>query len=75
MPENGNQMAKQEWPPDWNEPRPHKLPRPTYWPAVLAFGIVLIAWGPVTSIAIALIGIVVSVMAIAGWIGELRHES
>jgi len=75
MSENENQIAKQEWPPDWNEPRPQKLPRPTYWPGVLAFGIVLIAWGPVTSIIIALIGIVVSLIAIAGWIGELRHES
>lgn len=62
-------------PPGWNLPKPQKLPTPTYWPAVLAFGIVLVAWGPITHWYIALLGFVIAVIGVRGWIGELRYES
>lgn len=50
------------------------LPQPTYWPAVLAFGITLVAWGFVTSVFISLAGLLVIFLAIGGWIGDLLHE-
>jgi hypothetical protein len=59
--------------PDW-EPLPAAhLPRPTYWPVVLAAGVVFLAWGIVTTIAISIIGLVLLALALGGWIGELRH--
>lgn len=50
------------------------LPRPTYWPAALAFGITLLAWGFVTTVYISIVGILMIFLAIGGWIGELLHE-
>jgi hypothetical protein len=70
-----DQPCEAELPPGWNLARPHQLPRPTYWPAVLAGGVVVFAWGPPTSWTVSVVGAVVSVVAIRGWIGELRHES
>ena len=70
-----DQPYEAELPAGWNLARPHKLPRPTYWPAVLAGGVVVFAWGPPTSWTVSLVGAVVSIIAIRGWIGELRHES
>ncbi|GEM_PF-1531424 len=60
--------------PDW-EPLPAAhLPRPTYWPVVLAVGIVFLAWGIVTTIAITVIGLALLALGLGGWIGELRHD-
>jgi hypothetical protein len=50
------------------------LPRPSYWPAVLAFGITLLGWGMLTTLYISLVGILIILLAIGGWIGELLHE-
>jgi hypothetical protein len=49
------------------------LPEPTYWPAVLALAITFLAWGLVTSLVISGVGLVLFVVALAGWIGALRH--
>jgi hypothetical protein len=59
--------------PDWERLPPAHLPRPTYWPVVLAFAIVLLAWGVVTTLAITVIGLVIFALGLGGWIGELRH--
>jgi hypothetical protein len=59
--------------PDW-EPLPAAhLPRPTYWPVVLAAGVVFLAWGIVTTLAISIIGLALLALALGGWIGELRR--
>lgn len=59
--------------PDW-EPLPAAhLPRPTYWPIVLAVGVMFLAWGIVTTIVISIIGVVLLALGLGGWIGELRH--
>ncbi len=59
--------------PDW-EPLPAAhLPRPTYWPVVLAVGILFLAWGIVTTIGISVIGLALFALALGGWIGELHH--
>jgi len=40
---------------------------------VIAFGIVFLAWGIVTTIAISVIGLALLALGLGGWIGELRH--
>ncbi len=60
--------------PGWHVPEHLDLPPPTYWPAALAFGITLLAWGLITSYIIIGIGLIIVVVALAGWIGELLHE-
>jgi hypothetical protein len=59
--------------PGWLVVEHEPLPRPGYWPAALAFGIVLLSWGIVTSWIISIAGGLVLAVALAGWIGELRH--
>lgn len=58
----------------WTVPRPHTLPRPTYWPAVFALACILLLWGLVTTLVITAVGGVLFLIALGGWIGELRHE-
>lgn len=59
--------------PGWRHADDSRLPQPTYWPAVLALGITFLAWGIVTSLVISAVGLVLFALALAGWIGELRH--
>lgn len=59
---------------DWGVPRPEIIPRPTFWPAGLAFGITFLMWGLLTSFVLIAVGLGVFVVSLAGWIGELRHE-
>ncbi len=59
---------------DWSEPQAQIIPNPTYWPAVLALGVLFMFWGIVTLWVVSLVGFVLLGIALAGWIGELRHE-
>lgn len=59
---------------DWTTPPVEPLPRPTYMPLVMAIGITCILWGIVTSVVISEVGVILFVVALAGWIRELRHE-
>ena len=58
---------------DWQRLGHTPLPQPTYWPAVMALGIVFLAWGLVTSVLISVVGLILFALALAGWIRELRH--
>jgi hypothetical protein len=58
----------------WHMPQPETLPQPTYWPAVLAIGIVFLLWGIVTTFIISGVGFVLAGLAIYGWVRELLHE-
>lgn len=60
---------------EWNAPKPDYLPRPTYWPFGLALAVVLLGWGLISSALIFAGGIVLLLISLGGWIGELRHES
>ena len=53
---------------------PQEMPVPTYWPVVLAFGVLFVFWGLITSFYITGVGLIISAVAIAGWIIELNHE-
>ena len=59
---------------DWGPARPEHIPRPTYWPAALALGVTFFLWGFLTTWIIAVIGLVLMGVSLAGWIGEWRHE-
>jgi hypothetical protein len=58
----------------WTRPTMDTLPRPTYWPVTLALGVVLALGGIATAYAVSLVGVGLIAVAIAGWVGELRHE-
>lgn len=60
--------------PGW-EPLCHeRLPRPTYFPAGMALGTTFIFWGVITSWVIGAVGISLFIIALGGWIREIRHE-
>jgi hypothetical protein len=59
---------------NWKPARPEKMPRPTYWPFFLALGVSFLVWGILTSWIISVAGLVVMIIALMGWITELRHE-
>lgn len=65
--------AREPLPEGWHRARPEQIPRPTYWPVVVALAITLIFWGAVSALAISVVGLVLLVISLAGWIGELRH--
>ncbi len=59
---------------------PHelKMPSPTAWPVVLAFGLALMAAGLATSLSVTALGVALAVSGSVGWFRELypheRHE-
>lgn len=57
----------------WKKPLPVRLPRPTYWPAILALGVTLMLLGPVTLLPVGLAGLAFVVTALIGWSGEIMH--
>lgn len=52
----------------WTTPLPDSVPDPTYWPAALALGMTVLAWGLVTQPLVAAVGGVVAVGSLGGWI-------
>ncbi len=59
---------------DWSEAKPAHIPRPTVWPAGLAFGTSFLLWGLITSPVLLGVGLTLFVVCLAGWIGEFGHE-
>ena len=60
--------------PTSSTPRPNRLPPPTYTPAIVGAGIVLVAWGAVTILAIVALGVLLLGVGLAGWIAALRRN-
>lgn len=58
----------------WSQARPAAVPRPTYVPAAMAFGLTLLLWGLVASPVVLGVGVAVVVASLVGWIREMRHE-
>jgi hypothetical protein len=50
------------------------MPGPSFWPIVLAGGLVLIAIGTVSNFIASIVGILVLLASIAGWTMENRAE-
>jgi cell division protein FtsX len=49
------------------------LPEHSVWPVVLAGGIALLLFGVVTSFSFSVLGALLIVGALTGWIGDLLH--
>jgi uncharacterized membrane protein YecN with MAPEG domain len=49
-------------------------PRPTYWPAALALSCVLLLWGVVSSWIVSVVGFVILVASVIGWISDVVHD-
>lgn len=60
--------------PGWSRPKPEVIPEPTYWPALFALGIAFLMWGIISNIFIFGFGLIVFVVSLTGWIGDLLHE-
>jgi hypothetical protein len=66
--------SKSPLPPGYGIARPLRIPRPTFWPAAMAFGITFLAWSLVTSMVVGVAGAIVFAVALTGWIKEALHE-
>jgi hypothetical protein len=51
-----------------------EMPKPTAWPMALALAIMLAAAGLVTNLAFSAVGLLLTAIGIAGWIGQLLPE-
>ncbi len=60
---------------DWSRPKPDTVPRPTFAPAAMAFGVTLSFFGLITSAVPLAVGCVIVVLALKLWIGEIRDEA
>ncbi len=59
----------------WLPPMPREeLPEPTFWPITLALGLTLLLWGIVTSIYISMVGFIIVVLAVRGWVHDIRRD-
>jgi hypothetical protein len=68
-------MARVGLPAEVPQPQTVKLPAPTAWPIILAFGVALLFAGLVTSAAISLLGTIFIVAGCVGWFRDiLPHE-
>ena len=54
--------------------KPELMPRPTYWPFVLAVSLLFLGWGLLTTGVITLAGGIGIIVAITGWIKDLLYE-
>ena len=50
-----------------------ELPGPSVWPMILGGGITLLCAGVVLGSVVGLVGLVALVLALGGWIQEMRH--
>jgi hypothetical protein len=57
----------------WSMPLPEKLPPPTYAPAFLALGITFLLFGVLSSYVFSAAGLVLMMVSISKWVGELLH--
>ena len=53
---------------------PVEIPKPTFWPIFLAFGVLLLFWGFITSFIMSVVGIVVIGFSVSGWISDLNES-
>lgn len=58
-----------------NEPAKHddgvEMPAPTVWPMVLSLGIVLLAAGVATTLVLSVLGFIIFVVGLTGWVAQL----
>jgi hypothetical protein len=67
-----NEKINEEYP--LFKAEPEEMPEPTIWPFAMAFGLLFIFWGFLTSYVLSLAGLIIIGFALAGWIQTLLHE-
>lgn len=72
--ERSGNSARTESRDGWSVPRPERIPRPTYWPAIMALAIAFMLFGVVTSWIFSGTGAVMFVLSLGKWIGELIRD-
>jgi hypothetical protein len=60
--------------PGWSQPKPEKIPPPTYWPAVFGLGLTFIMWGVISNIFLLCFGLIITTIGLVYWVLDLRHE-
>lgn len=60
--------------PGWFSLPLENLPHPTYWPVVLALGLIFLVFGVVTSFVFSIVGAIMFILGITGWIGDMWNE-
>jgi len=58
----------------WTLPKPAHIPKPTYYPVLFALACIFIMFGVVTSWITSVVGALLFVVSLVGWIGDLRHD-
>lgn len=58
----------------WDLAKPQELPKPTYFPFLLAFFLMLLAWGLISLWVISIAGIIGICISLAGWINDMLYE-
>jgi hypothetical protein len=56
-----------------HKPLPEHLPDPSFAPPLLAFGLMLLFWGIVTSWLVSAAGFGIAALAVGSWISDLRR--
>lgn len=64
----------EELKPGWFALPVEELPRPTYWPVLMALAVVLLVFGFITTISISVVALVLIVISLFGWIGDVANE-
>lgn len=67
-------MAEQNNPQTASVPSSVQLPAPTVWPVVFAFGLTLMFAGLLTSVAVSMVGAVLSIAAGVGWFRDVLPQ-
>jgi len=69
-----NEEPSVESPLSHGEEDPHHLPGPSFWPILLAIGIAMSLIGVITKLEVVIVGLVITVVSLGGWVCEARHE-
>lgn len=71
-------MPSEQLPAEAPEGRPEEqsqhLPGPSFWPILLAIGIATSLIGVITKVEVAIVGVIILVVSLGGWVREARHE-
>lgn len=68
MDENKLKDLSEEYP--LSDAVPQIIPKPTFWPIMLAASVVFFFWGIVTTFILSIVGLAGMSVSLAGWIGE-----
>ena len=71
---NEQSQPSESVPPGWKILPETPLPHPTYFPAGLAMGAAFLFWGLITTWVVVVVGLILFLASLAGWVTEIRHE-